>query len=86
MHLCVNYQFGFQSTTSLMVAALTPHTVCVRAIKWPSFHMISSFVASLYHSLLAHAQFHRTRSVSQCFCTRSLALNTIKAEVSVVFV
>lgn len=34
----------------------------------------------------AHAQFHRTRSMSQYFCTRSLALNTIKPEVSLVFV
>lgn len=34
----------------------------------------------------AHAQFHRTRSVSRYFCTRSLALNTIKPEVSLVFV
>lgn len=31
-------------------------------------------------------QFDCTRSVSQTFCTRSLALNTIKAEVSLAFV
>lgn len=65
-----------------MLSVLTPPTLCFQAIKFSPFHMISSFVAPLS----AHTQFPCTRSLSDCLCVRSLALNTIKPEVSVVFV
>ena len=76
---------GKLSTTmaSFMVSVLMPHTVNVPAIKWPSFRLISSFVPLLVPLSFAHAQFHCTRVVSLFLCTRSVALNTIKAEVSV---
>lgn len=68
-----------------MVPVYATHDLC------PTYQM-----AFLSHDLLfcgpsaplsfAHAQFHRTRLVSRRLCTRSLALNAISPEVSLVFV
>lgn len=62
------------------------HVLCVQAIRCPSFHMVSSFVASVCLLPSAHAQFHPTRSLSRFFCALSQAPTVIMAEVFVVFV
>lgn len=85
MNLTSYYHLGFHSRVSLTVPVYATHGLC------PSYQM-----AFLSHDQLfcgpsvplsfAHAQFQRTRLVSRRLCTRSLALNAISPEVSLVFV